>query len=386
MKILLVMDQFDNDNNGTTVSAKRFAQTLKDHKNEVRVVSIGEPKEGKYTVGELWLPPIVNGIVKKQGMAFAQPDEAVLRQAIAWADVVHFLMPFFVSRKGLRIARELGVPHTAAFHVQPENISYNIKLGKVDSINSFIYRIFRDGFYNHFTHVHCPSRFIAGELERNGYTAKLHIISNGVDSSFCYRKLPKNEALKGKFVILMIGRLSNEKRQDVLIEAVRRSRHADRIQLVLAGQGPHRRSYLKAGQSLPNGIIIDFYDKAHLQELLAMCDLYVHAADIEIEAISCIEAFCSGLVPVIANSPKSATPQFARDGRSLFAAGDSSDLAEKIDYWIEHEEERLRMEKVYSEYGKQFNIDACVNRIEEMFEEAISEQKQEEAVACPQLS
>lgn len=35
----------------------------------------------------------------------------------------------------------------------------------------------------------------------------------------------------------MIGRLSNEKRQDVLMEAVRRSRHADRIQLVLAGRG-----------------------------------------------------------------------------------------------------------------------------------------------------
>lgn len=377
MKILLVLDQFDNDNNGTTVSAKRFAQTLKDHNNEVRVVSIGEPREGKYTVGELWLPPVVNRIVKNQGMAFAQPDEAVLRQAIAWADVVHFLMPFFISRKGLKIARELGVPHTAAFHVQPENISYNIKLGKIDSINSFIYHLFRDSFYNYFTHVHCPSHFIAGELKRNGYTAKLHVISNGVDSSFRYRKLPKSDALKGKFVILMIGRLSNEKRQDVLIEAVRRSKYADRIQLVLAGQGPHRRSYLKAGQALPNGIIIDFYSKDRLQELLAMCDLYVHAADIEIEAISCIEAFCSGLVPVIANSPKSATPQFAQDERSLFTAGDSSNLAEKIDYWIEHEEERLRMEKVYSEYGKQFNIDNCVNRIEEMFEEAIGEQELE---------
>lgn len=386
MKILLVMDQFDNDNNGTTVSAKRFAQTLKEHHNEVRVVSIGKPSDDKYTVKELWLPPIANGIVKKQGMAFARPEEQVLRQAIAWADVVHFLMPFFISRKGLRIAQELGVPHTAAFHVQPENISYNIKLGKVDSLNTFIYELFRDSFYNNFTHVHCPSRFIADELKRNGYTAKLHVISNGVDPSFHYRKLPKNDSLKGKFVILMIGRLSNEKRQDVLIEAVRRSQYADRIQLVLAGQGPHRRSYLKAGRNLPNGIIIDFFDKARLQELLAMCDLYVHAADVEIEAISCIEAFCSGLVPVIANSPKSATPQFARDERSLFRAGDSEDLARKIDYWIEHKEERLRMEKVYSTYGKQFNIDACVNQIEEMFEEAIQEQEQVEPVICPQLS
>lgn len=62
--------------------------------------------------------------------------------------------------------------------------------------------------------------------------------------------------------------------------------------------------------------------------------------DAEIEAISCMEAFASGLVPVIANSAKSATPQFALDERSLFTAGDSGDLTQKIDYWLEHEDER----------------------------------------------
>ena len=35
-----------------------------------------------------------------------------------------------------------------------------------------------------------------------------------------------------------------------------------------------------------------------------MSDLYVHAADVEIEAMSCMEAFAGGLVPVIANSPQ----------------------------------------------------------------------------------
>ena len=104
-----------------------------------------------------------------------------------------------------------------------------------------------------------------------------------------------------------------------------------------------------------------------------MSDLYVHAADVEIEAIACIEAFSSGLVPVIANSEKSATPQFAMDERSLFKAGDSAELSEKIEYWIEHKEERKEMEKAYSEYGKQFNIEQCVFKIEKMFEQAVSE-------------
>lgn len=106
-----------------------------------------------------------------------------------------------------------------------------------------------------------------------------------------------------------------------------------------------------------------------------MSDLYVHAADAEIEAISCIEAFASGLVPIIANSPKSATPQFALDDRSLFEAGNSDNLAEKIDYWLDHEEERKDMEKEYAESGKKYNIHNSILQIEEMFQEAIDESR-----------
>jgi hypothetical protein len=101
--------------------------------------------------------------------------------------------------------------------------------------------------------------------------------------------------------------------------------------------------------------------------------LSIHASDVEIEAISCMEAICSGLVPVISNSPNSATPQFALDERSLFECGSSNSLAGKIDYWYEHGEERMDMEQEYSGYGKRCNIDSCVNQIEKMFMEAISE-------------
>ncbi len=372
MKILMVIDQFDDDNNGTTISARRFAETLRQHGNEVRVVSTGAPSENKYPVKERHIP-IVTPVAHSQGMAFAQPCRTTLREAIAWADVVHFPMPFSLSRCGLRIAEKMGVPHTAAFHVQPENITSTIRLGKARAVNNGIYRYFKNTFYDRFTHIHCPSRFIAGELERNGYRAKLHVISNGVDRDFIYRKLPKSKELEGKFVILNVGRFSNEKRQDLLIEAAKKSKYADRIQLVLAGKGPKRNAYLRQGCGLGSRPILRFFSKPELIDMIAMSDLYVHCADAEIEAISCMEAFCGGLVPVIADSPKSATPQFALDERSLFQAGNSSDLAQKIDYWIEQEDERRRMEKVYSEHGKQYNIDSCVEQMEGMFRQAIEE-------------
>ncbi len=372
LKILLVVDQFDSDNNGTTISARRFAEELKRHGNEVKTASIGKAAD-RYEMREFKLISIADNIIKKQGMAFARPDRETLEQAIAWADVVHFLMPFWLSLSGLKIAERLGVPHTAAFHVQPENITYTLGMGKMTGVNNAIYSFFRSSFYNRFSHIHCPSRFIAGELEKHGYTAQLHVISNGVDRCFRYRKKAKPAQWADKFVILMIGRLSNEKRQDVLIEAIKKSRHAQRIQLVLAGQGPKREKYEALAADLANPIVIDFYEKPRLLDLLAECDLYVHAADAEIEAISCMEAFSSGLVPIIANSPKSATPQFALDDRSLFEAGSSDDLAAKIDYWLENESQRRIMEIRYALHGRQYGIDACVSQIEEMFRQAMEE-------------
>ena len=53
MKIVLVIDQFDDANNGTTISARRFAKALRDHGNEVRVIATGKPADYKYAVRQM---------------------------------------------------------------------------------------------------------------------------------------------------------------------------------------------------------------------------------------------------------------------------------------------------------------------------------------------
>jgi hypothetical protein len=236
-----------------------------------------------------------------------------------------------------------------------------------------LYEWFRDDFYNEFTHIHCPSPFIAGQLKEHGYQAKLHIISNGVSDEFYPRVRQKEPELVHKFVILMIGRYSEEKRQDVLIEAVKRSAHSHRIQLILAGQGPKERSLRWQGRSLRYPPIMGFFDTERLCELMAMSDLYVHAADVEIEAIACLEAVASGLVPVIADSPLSATSQFALDHRSLFEAGNVDDLAERIDWWYEHATARHQMARIYAESANQYRLKNSIRKAEQMFAEEIAE-------------
>ena len=197
MKILIVIDQYDGANNGTTISARRFVENLRKRGNDVRVISTGKEEDGKYAVDNIHLIPVVNWIVTSQGMEFAKADEEKLKEAINWAEVVHFYMPFFLSIKGMKIAKEMNKPMTAAFHVQPENITYSIGLGKSERVNDKIYTVFRDCFFNEFHHIHCPSNFIANELKEHGYTAKLHVISNGIEDDWKYRKTEKQSRKTG---------------------------------------------------------------------------------------------------------------------------------------------------------------------------------------------
>ena len=264
----------------------------------------------------------------------------------------------------------MNIPVSAAFHLQPDNVTYAIHM-PWDFLSVGIYKFFNRVFYKNFKHIHCPSRFIAGQLEKNGYQAKMHVISNGVDDAFAPKEVPHEEG--ELFHILMVGRLAPEKRQRVLIDAVKKSKYAGRIQLHLAGQGPCREALEKRGKKLPHPPTFGFYEKDELIKLIHSCDLYVHASYIEIEAISCMEAFACGLVPVICNSPKSATVQFALDDRSLFKADDSSDLAKKIDYWIEHPAERREMSRRYAEQGNRFRVSESVRAAEAMFEQVIAD-------------
>lgn len=44
---------------------------------------------------------------------------------------------------GSLLFRTYGVPYTAAFHVQPEDVTFSIHLGKVDWVNDCVYLWFR---------------------------------------------------------------------------------------------------------------------------------------------------------------------------------------------------------------------------------------------------
>ena len=383
MVITLVIDYFGATNNGTTVTCMRTASYLQSLGHEVRIIGhVPEEHDDLSSYKVLSCPryhiPVFDRLILDNGMVLAYGDLRKIAEFIKGSDVVHLLLPFHLESQVRKVAKVMGIPVTSAFHCQPENVSYNINMGHVAPVNALIYRLFRRWIYRYTRHVHTPSEMMADQMVKHHYHNVIHPISNGISPFFSPEKVEKDPQFQGKYVIVMVGRYSGEKRQDLLIKAIGKSRYNDKIQLVLCGQGPLRKKYEKFSKKyLKNPCVFAFYDHKKLKRLINMADLYVHASDAESEAISCIEAFACGLVPVISDSPVSATNHFALDERCLFKAGNYHSLMERIEYFYEHPEEKEKLSKEYVEYGKTFHLDKCISRLEGMFRTAIEDDKED---------
>ena len=368
MTICVVCDVLGRENNGTTIAAMNLIRSLRDKGHTVRVICPDKERCGEtdyYIVPTLPLGPLKN-YVKRNGVVIARPDKKVLEAALDGVDHVHLLVPFMVSRAVLKIARARGISVTAGFHCQAENLTSHLFLKNSRLANVLTYRNFYRHCYRYVDGVHYPSEFIREVFEHYGGKTNAYVISNGVGRQFRPAEVERPKELDGKRVILFIGRFSKEKSHKVLIDAAKKSRHADELQLVFAGDGPLKKKLEKRSAGLKNPPIFRFFTRQELLRVINSAELYVHPAEIEIEAIACLEAISCGLVPVISDSPRSATRFFALDERNLFRCNDSEDLAQRIDYWLDHPAEREAESKAYLGYTRQFDFDTCMDKMEKM--------------------
>ena len=369
MTLTVICDVLGKENNGTTIAAMNLIRSMREKGHTVRVVCPDEDRRGRkdyYVVPTLGLGPI-NGYLAKNGVILAKPDKAILKEALDGADAVHLFTPFLLSMKAAKLAAGMGLPLTAGFHCQAENFTNHIFMMNSHAVNKLVYRVFDRQVYRYVDCIHYPTQFICSVYESEIKRKTPHkVISNGVNKRFRPERSEKPDELKDKFVILFTGRYSKEKSHRVLIDAAALSRHSDEIQLIFAGCGPQEEKLKKRAAKLKNPPIFRFFTRDELVGVINYSDLYVHPAEVEIEAIACLEAISCGLVPVISDSPRSATRYFARDRMNLFRCNDPADLAEKIDWWIEHPKERDETSRSYCGFARRFDFDHCMDEMERM--------------------
>lgn len=367
----MVVETGGNRGNGTSNSALQWAAELRRQGHEVRLVGIGSP-DYPAKVNRI---PLVSRISAKQQMQFAEPSATLFERAFDGADIVHIYMPFRFGRHALRAARSMGLPVTAGYHVQPENVTYSAgPLKRLGFVSPFIYWLFNRWLYSKVDAIHVPTRLGAQLLASHHYATPIHVISNGYESRFSARA-PRTAANASPrpFHIVASGRLTNEKNHTMLIKAIARCAHAQDIRLTIAGTGPlKRRLERQAQRELANGAAIGFHPNADMPALLHSADLLVHPSIADLESVSVLEAMACGVVPVIADSPLSAAGHFALLGESLFDVDDVDQLAARIDWWIDRPEQLAQWGDRYARQARaHYAVEESVRRFVAMERDVI---------------
>ena len=377
MTITVVCDVLGKENNGTTVAAMNLIRFLKEKGHTVRIVCGDQDKIGQedvFVVPNYDFGKLLNAYVEKVGVTIAKPDEHILRQALEGADVVHIMVPLSLGLHSAKIAREMGIPITAGFHMQAENLTSYVKFNKIKLANDLVYAFIYDHLYRYVDAIHYPTKFIKDVFENSvKYDTPAYVISNGVHSYVQKREQPKPDEFKDKIVILSVGRLAREKSQDTLLKAVNYSRHKDKIQLIFAGMGPKEKYYKKLAEQLPIPPIMKLYDRNEVIDVINYSDIYVHPAEIELEGIACLEAIACGKLTIVSDSKLSATKDFAVDEKCIFKCRDPKDLARVIDFWIDHPDLKKEYEEKYLSNANVFNQEECMKRMEQMLMDAVAQ-------------
>lgn len=382
MKILFVINNLYVRGNGLSASARRIVHELKAAGEDVRVLTGCNPdKPGQHPDFPLkeFKFFLLQPIIEANGFSYANGDPKRIEEAIRWADVVHLEENFVLQYKAILIAKRLGKPLTASFHLYPENILGSLGMKDWRWANQLLIKAWRKYIYSACSHIQCPTEKVRQRLLENHYTSELRVISNGLIPETCIRPANPPENYfdpERPLEVICIGRLASEKDQITLLRAMRHSQFARRIHLVFAGNGPKAGKIKRMARKLHREGVVGyepsfvFLNHDELMHLSARADLTIHCAVIEIEGLSILEAMQQAAVPIIAEGPYTGSSQFALSEKNRFPIRDAQALAARIDDWLSRPEDRWEEGKRYTASVKAYNITTSAQELIAMFRDA----------------
>ncbi len=371
MHIVIVIDSY-NEANGGTIATKRLVTELRNRGHKVSIISAihEDPSDPDFHQVDGFVLPGAEASQENMKFLFGRNNRKVFRKVMKDADVIQIQFPFLMALGAAKAAKRLGKPVVGAFHVQPQNIM--AAMGKKSKLlERILWASFKYLLFKRVPVIATPSQFASDLLKSEGVKAKTFSISNGIPPEYYQDHCARPEWFEDKLVLLNIGRHAYEKRQLLLIEAVKRSKYAAEIRLILAGRGERTAEMQAQAEGLPVQPLMRYISMEEKFLYLNTADLYVLGSIVELESLSCLEAIGCGLPCLVSDSKYSAASQFALDDRFLFRSDDPDDLARKLDYWYEHRHElrdRSMKSKVLEEAEK-YRFEKAVDQYESFIRE-----------------
>jgi glycosyltransferase involved in cell wall biosynthesis/predicted metal-dependent phosphoesterase TrpH len=303
----------------------------------------GEPQPGVLAVEAEWEAEIPG--YESLRLRFPSPRDILELVEGEAPEVVHVATPGPVGACGLLAAKLLGLPIVGSWHT--ELGPYALHLTR-DQLIADAFERYIEWFYRQCDIVLAPTTTVAHGLAARGFAEdRLRVWGRGVDAEL-FTPLRRSEGLRARLaldgapLLLYVGRISDEKRLQVLIDAFSLlAGDLPDLRLVIVGDGPAREQLETAA---PKGVaFLGELRGRELAQVYATADVFCFPSTTDTFGQVLLEAAAAGLPSVAADA--GGAPELVRQGATglLVPPNDPRAFARALDELVRDPSLRSRL-------------------------------------------
>ncbi len=301
-------------------------------------------------------------------------------------DILHSHSPFLQGWNCMMVKQVQKVPMVATYHTHLAEYTGHIFKGIAEErvkhvLNGFMWAFTRNQ-YNKFDLIFTPSKIMKLELEQHGVDPVIEM-PNPISSVFLEKQndevarkkkiretfhIPKNSR-----ILLYVGRISFEKRLEVLLEAYKNleSKYDD-LYLVIVGDGPQLGMYKKKAASLKlkKYVFTGYVGHSYLPIVYQIGDIFISPSDTETQGLTFIEAMSQGC-PVVAVRARGPADFIVHNKNGFFSKTlNPSEFEELIEQLLRNRDKLNSIRENAKKTAEHYNYDAFREHLYHGYEQA----------------
>ena len=387
MKVAIFTDTYPPFINGVSTSCFNLAKVLKEHGDEVIVVTPrSSPGKLEYKDGVIYVPGIPLKFMYDYRLTRFYSSKVIRILRKFGVELIHNQTDLGIGQFAKRAYRVLHVPLVYTYHTAYEDYTHYMVHGLMDRIGRKVLKGYTQSVAKSATEFITPSVKTKEYMRGIASDAYVNVVPTGIDFSLFAKEnidpkrveeFKKQHGIGEKTkVFLLLGRVATEKSMDFSIkgfaEYLKKHPDAD-LKMIVVGDGPQRTEYELLTHELHIANKVDFIGKVPASEVpfyYHLADVYTSASLTETQGLTFMESMAAGTI-VLARFD-SQLAETIIDGQTGFFFTDENSLVEKMERVLSLSEESKQkiIEQAYQTVDM-YSFDHFYENIMEVYNRAL---------------
>jgi hypothetical protein len=303
-------------------------------------------------------------------------------------DIIHIHTEFTLSKILLRYAKEQDIPLVVTSHTHYEEYITKYMPYVPKSLGRHIVKTGLTEIHRDADAAIVPSREMLSVLRSYDINGDLKIIPTGIrladfadvdkgqekEESFLYRYFP---ALRGRRILLFVGRLGEEKNVPFLFTVLKRLLKEEDMQdlaLLIVGEGRYGKKLrqMVEWQGLEDRVFFTGYlNRSKLKYVYALADVFTFPSKTETQGLVTIEAMAAG-TPVIAIGEMGTKDVMQGDNGGYMVSDDPDEFSRRTRELLADPELYRKKSREAVEYAHNFALEKVGRKTAEVYESILA--------------